>query len=169
MREKNWRNKYNILVPQADSLGAVAAIRSLGEHGYTVFAASVKKEALGCQSTFTHASTSCPNYDDGYVTWLRDYIAQHSISAIVPSEGFLLAIQNDYEEFQHLLPLSPQQPAIYLCLCKVDVFDAFLAANENKVQKNIPKTQIVTSSKEVHQSISPVSYTHLTLPTNREV
>lgn len=154
MIEKNWRNKYNILVPQADSLGALAAIRSLGEHGYTVFAASEKKEALGCQSTFAHISTCCPNYDDRYVNWLRDYIDQHSINAIVPSEGFLLAIHDDYEEFQHLLPLSPQQSAIYLCLCKVDVFDAFLTGNESNVQKNIPKTLIVNSNEEVHQSIS---------------
>lgn len=147
---KNWRNKYNVLVPQADSIGAVAVIRSLGEHGYNVFAASAKKSALGCQSNFATKNVQCPEYDNNYLDWLRCYIEFYSIQAIIPSEAFYLAIRNDFEEFAYLLPISSSKKTIYRCLCKVEVFEAFLTSGETALTKHLSNTQVVSHEREIN-------------------
>ena len=147
--ERNWRNQYNVLVPQADSMGAIAVIRSLGSHGYNVFAASAKENALGCRSNYAKATVCCPDYDDNYLEWLRAYIDDHNIQAIIPSEAFYLVIKDNFEEFSHLLPISSSKEVIYQCLCKVDVFDAFLSSGEQSLTDNISNTQVVSSVEEV--------------------
>jgi predicted ATP-grasp superfamily ATP-dependent carboligase len=147
--EKNWRNQYNVLVPQADSMGAIAVIRSLGTHGYNVFAASSKDAALGCRSNFAAVSIRCPEYDNGYLEWLRSYIKEHNIQAIIPSEAFYLIIKDCFEEFSHLLPISSSKEVIYQCLCKVDVFDAFLLSGDKSLIDNISNTQVVSNAEEV--------------------
>ena len=157
--EKNWRNQYNVLVPQADSMGAVAVIRSLGSHGYTVFAASSKKVALGCRSNFAADSVRCPVYDDSYLEWLRPYLIEKNIQAIIPSEAFYLAIRDSFDEFSHLLPISSTKEVIYQCLCKVDVFDAFLTSGNNKLTANISNIQVVSSAESVDwQAITSWDY-----------
>lgn len=147
--EKNWRNKYNVLVPQADSMGAIAAIRSLGEHGYIVYSASSTPGALGCQSNFSFKGVCCPPYGDGYLDWLRNYILKYNIRAIIPSEGFLLAIKEHYDEFVSLLPLSSKEEIIYQCLCKVDVFNSFLSSQSKALKEHIPTTLIVNSLDDI--------------------
>ncbi|PKH86071.1 hypothetical protein [Colwellia sp. Bg11-28] len=147
--EKNWRNKYNVLVPQADSMGAVAVIRSLGQHGYNVFASSSKSDALGCQSNFIKQAVKCPEYGGEYLVWLRQYIKANDIHAIIPSEGFYLIIKEHYEEFTHLLPLTSSKEEVYRCLCKVDVFDAFLNSGETAMTEHISNTLVVSSIEAV--------------------
>ena len=152
--EKNWRNKYNVLVPQADSMGAIAVIRSLGQHGYKVFAASSKINALGCRSNFTAMAVTCPPYDNNYLEWLRAFIKEHDIQAIIPSEAFYLVIKNCFDEFSHLLPISSSKEVIYQCLCKVDVFDAFLLSGDKSLTNNISNTQVVASEAEVDWAVT---------------
>ncbi|MCJ8292849.1 MAG: hypothetical protein MJK15_00450 [Colwellia sp.] len=152
--ERNWRNKYNVLVPQADSMGAIAVIRSLGSHGYNVFAASSKAGALGCRSNFTTMAVTCPPYDKNYLEWLRSFIKEHDIQAIIPSEAFYLVIKNCFDEFAHLLPISSTKEVIYQCLCKVDVFDAFLSSGDNSLTNNISNTQVVASEAEVDWAVT---------------
>jgi predicted ATP-grasp superfamily ATP-dependent carboligase len=147
--EKNWRSKYNVLVPQADSMGAIAVIRSLGSNGYTVFAASSKATALGCQSNFAAMAVKCPNYDNTYLNWLRAFIEEHNINAIIPSEAFYLAIKDVFEEFAHLLPISSSKKIIYQCLCKVDVFEAFLLSENKALAVNISNTQVITNEADI--------------------
>lgn len=147
--ERNWRNQYSVLVPQADSMGAIAVIRSLGSHGYNVFAASSKEGALGCRSNFAAISVCCPEYDNTYLDWLRAYIRDNNIHAIIPSEAFYLMIKDCFDEFSHLLPISSTKDVIYQCLCKVDVFDAFLTSGDKLLTDNISNTQVVSSDEEV--------------------
>ena len=45
---------------QADSLGAVAVIRSLGRAGYRVHAASTRSDALGFRSRYAEEGTTSP-------------------------------------------------------------------------------------------------------------
>lgn len=152
--EKNWRNQYNVLVPQADSMGAIAVIRSLGSHGYNVFAASSKEGALGCRSSFAAETVCCPDYDNNYLEWLRAYISDNNIQAIIPSEAFYLVIKGHFEEFAHLLPISSSKEVIYQCLCKVDVFDAFLTSEDTRLTDNISNTQVVSSELEVNWEVT---------------
>lgn len=150
--EQNWRNKYHVLVPQADSMGAIAVIRSLGQHGYQVHAASSKAGALGCQSNYAHQSIRCPDYDNDYLTWLRQYITEYDISAIIPSEAFYLAIRDDYQEFKHLLPISSSEEEVYRCLCKADVFDGFLQSGDKQLTDNISNTQVISDAQSMNWS-----------------
>ena len=84
MEKSTLPNKPSVLVPQADSLGAIAVIRSLGQHGYQVHAASAKSGALGCRSAFTSFAHVAPAYQsEDYLPWLRKTIAKYEIQAIV--------------------------------------------------------------------------------------
>ena len=95
----------DVLVLQADSLGAVAVIRSLGRAQYRVHAASTRADALGLRSRFAYRTVVSPPYSDrGYVPWLRDYVRTHRVSAIVPSESFILALGAARAEFLPLIP-----------------------------------------------------------------
>jgi peptidoglycan/xylan/chitin deacetylase (PgdA/CDA1 family)/predicted ATP-grasp superfamily ATP-dependent carboligase len=142
--------KQAILVPQADSMGAIAVIRSLGQHGYRVHAASAKPHALGCESVFASHAHLSPSYQSAdYLPWLRELIVNHQIQSIVPSEGFLLAIKDHFFEFCHLMAI-PQDPVIvYGCLSKVYVFDQFFKSADERLRQHISKTAIICNSAEL--------------------
>ncbi|WP_448565129.1 hypothetical protein [Thalassotalea ganghwensis] len=150
MNKNNWRSDYNVLVPQADSMGAIAVIRSLGQHGYNVFATSEKKEALGCRSNYVKESAVSPAYNEEYLAWLRRYIIEKNIDVIIPSEAFYLIIKDHYQEFAHLLPITSNEQETYKCLCKVDVFQSFLEAKDTKLAQNIPNTKIITQNEHIN-------------------
>lgn len=138
-----------IFVPQADSIGAVAVIRSLGQNGYKVHAASCKVGALGCASTFAHTSYLCPTYKDTeYLPWLRNLILKQKIVAIIPSEGFLLAIRDCFSEFSSLMAIPEQAEIVYGCLSKVWVFDQFLQSGDARLSQHIPRTKVISQSIE---------------------
>jgi predicted ATP-grasp superfamily ATP-dependent carboligase len=141
--------KPAILVPQADSLGAIAVIRSLGQHGYQVHAASTKPNALGCRSSFARYSHTSPSYQShDYLPWLRQIITTHQIQAIVPSEGFLLAIKSNFSEFAALMDIPGDEDTVYACLSKVDVFDRFVHSNDARLAMHIPKSVIIASVED---------------------
>lgn len=142
--------KQAVLVPQADSLGAVAVIRSLGFHKYKVHAASVKTEALGCKSNYATLSHICPSYQSNdYLPWLRATISEHKIEAIIPSEGFLLAIKNHFYEFAPLMPIPQDHKLVYGCLSKVFVLDFFLQSSDTRLQQHLPKTVIISPTTHI--------------------
>ena len=135
------RAAFAILVPQADSMGAIGVIRSLGQHGYQVHAASSKSGALGCVSAFASHSYQCPAYEDpAYLSWLRQLVASQHIRAIVPSEGFLLAIRHCFAEFSPLMAIPADAELVYGCLSKVYVFDRFLSAPDARLRAHISCT-----------------------------
>lgn len=119
----------SVLVPEAHALGMLAAIRSLGRAGYQVHAASSKTDAIGFASRYCAVKTVCPPFDaPAYLEWLRRYIAEQAIGAVVPGGAFLLAIEPCFEEFQALLPIAPDRHIVYRALSKTELFEAFLAA-----------------------------------------
>ena len=129
------RAQRRVLVVQAESLGALAVIRSLGHAGYSVHAAASEKSALGLKSRYAARATIMPAYKSPrFLSWLRAYISANSIDAIVPSEGFLLAIEPHFAEFADLLPYGPDKKRVYSGMSKYDFFQSF--AHE----PNIPQT-----------------------------
>lgn len=144
----------HILVPQAESFGTIAVIRSLGQHGYKVHATSSKKQALGCQSNFAYMSHTSPDYEDSsYYAWLLNLIHKQQIKAIIPSEGFLLAIKDCFSEFAHLLPISSDPDIVYGCLSKSYVFNAFLQSSDEQIKQHIPNTLIVEYEDQIDWQI----------------
>jgi hypothetical protein len=121
-----WRNEYPVLVTEAHTLGSIAIIRSLGRAGYPVHACSEHPNALGFYSRFAEASVVCPTYQDpAFCCWLRRYIQDHRIRAIIPSEGFLLAVRRSFSEFSPLLPYSSSESVVYAAMSKSDQMAAF--------------------------------------------
>lgn len=119
----------SVLVPEAHALGMLAAIRSLGRAGYEVHAASPLRDAIGFASRYCAQRISCPPLaSPAYAPWLRGYITEHRIGAIVPGGAFLLAIEPCFEEFRHLLPIVQERAIVYRAFSKVEVFDAFRQA-----------------------------------------
>lgn len=146
--ESGQRSQFNVMVPQADSLGAIGVIRSLGNASYKVFATSTKSDALGLLSNYCFSSTVSPNYNSKqYLKWLRLFIKENTIKAIIPSEALLLAIEPHFEEFSALLPISTNKKVVYDCFCKVDVFDSFFKSGDKELIDNIPLTNILADEE----------------------
>lgn len=119
----------SVLVPEAHALGMLAAIRSLGQAGYRVHAASPQSDAIGFASRYCAGRTVCPQLGSpAYVEWLRCYITEQTINAVIPGGAFLLAIEPWFEEFQPLLPIAGDRHIVYRALSKTEVFEAFRAA-----------------------------------------
>lgn len=132
--------EFPVLVPQAESLGAVAVIRSLGRAGYAVHATAPDAAALGLHSRLAAAAAVSPAYaDPAYVQWARDYVRAHGIRAIVPSEGFLLAVRPALREFLPLFPLAPDEDTLLAALSKARLLEKLLAAGA----PHLPKTLLV--------------------------
>ncbi|WP_430455348.1 hypothetical protein [Rheinheimera sp.] len=143
------RQTCAILVPQADSLGAVAVVRSLGQHGYQVHAASAKPGALGCLSAFASFHYQCPAYEDpAYLSWLRALINSADIRAIIPSEGFLLAVRDCFAEFSPLMAIPQDAELVYGCLSKVFVFNQFLQSSDAQLHAHISRTAVLDNNTD---------------------
>ncbi len=109
-----------VLVADAQALGMIGVVRSLGRAGYQVHAASRDPHALGLQSNFAAEAVVHPPYGSPqFRPWLDAYLAQHGIDAIVPSEGFLHAVLPDYGAITPLLPDAAPREVVERCLSKV--------------------------------------------------
>jgi hypothetical protein len=118
----------DVLVPQADSLGTVAVIRSLGRAGHRVHAASILQDALGLRSRYAHRAVVSPPYSDpGYARWAVDYVRANGISAIVPSESFLLALGPARADLLPLVPFAPDERTVLDAMSKYALFENLLA------------------------------------------
>lgn len=146
----SWRNQHNVLVPQADASGMVAVIRSLGRSGYRVHACAAEPSAIGLGSRFAYRSVVHPPYHaPEFLPWIKDYVASNEIHAIVPSEGFLVAVQESYDEFRAMFPDAPDRSTMYRCLSKADVFGALLSAPPGNAAANALPPSFVVSRDSV--------------------
>jgi len=127
---KNWRADYPILVAEAQTIGALATIRSLGKAGYPVLAASHRQDALGFHSRYSRKALAHPPYEDdeAFAGWLDEILVEESVRLIIPSEGFLLAIRPRFPRFSALLPVPADAARVYSALSKYDLFQQCAAA-----------------------------------------
>jgi predicted ATP-grasp superfamily ATP-dependent carboligase len=129
-------------VVQAETLGALAVIRSLGRAGYYVHACSTRDDALGLMSRFAAESVVCPDYKSAsFLGWLRGYLQAHAISAIVPSESLLLAMRPCFDEFSHLLSGCQEEKALYAGLSKFDLFSTLMKTSS--AGNHLPPTLLI--------------------------
>jgi predicted ATP-grasp superfamily ATP-dependent carboligase/peptidoglycan/xylan/chitin deacetylase (PgdA/CDA1 family) len=138
----NWRADYPVLIADSQAMGSIGVIRSLGRAGYPVHACSQKADALGLRSNYASRRTVCPRYDSkDFVSWLREYVREHDIRAIVPSEGMLLALRSSFDEFSGLFPLSRCADTVYAGMSKFDLFQSF--QKDAELQIGIPPTMLI--------------------------
>lgn len=133
------RRSLPVLVAQADSLGAVGVIRSLGRAGYPVHAMAERRDALGLVSRYAAGRVVCPRYrQPGFIDWLQDYVRRHAVRAIVPSESLLLAVRPAFTELSRLLPLSTDEGTVYRGLSKCDLFERLLESGDRVATSRLP-------------------------------
>jgi predicted ATP-grasp superfamily ATP-dependent carboligase len=126
-RDSAWRKGCPVLVVEAQTLGAIGVIRSLGRAGYPVHACAQQAHAIGLHSNYAHSSIVCPRYEaPDFIGWLREYVCRHEIKVIIPSESMLLAIRPSFEEVARRLPLSERPEVVYTGMSKCDVVEKLL-------------------------------------------
>lgn len=156
-KQISWRSTKRILVSDADSIGSLAVIRSLGRAGYRVFACSSQFEPMGFKSNFASYSETNPGYNDYlcFLDWLRNFIKEHAIDAIIPSESFYLAIKPVFSEFAHLLPCSHDANLVYHCLSKYDLFHMYSKSTTPKaLRRNLQDYILVDTDKPLPETQS---------------
>lgn len=144
-----WRHERPVLVAEAQNLGAIGVIRSLGRGGYPVHACSRQEDALGLRSNYATAAVVCPPYESAtFLDWLREYIARNRIALIIPSESFLLALRPVFDEFASLLPYGNDSSTVYAGMSKCDVFQRLTSAEGEKVDADdhLPPSLLLDSS-----------------------
>jgi len=159
----SWRGKHPVLVVQADTLGALAVIRSLGRAGYPVHACSTETNAVGFASRFPASKVVCPSYGSAqFLPWLRDYVHRHGIEAIVPSESLLLCLRPVLSEFAPLLCCSQDEETLYAALSKFDLFERLTACTSSLDRDHLPPTLLIpdtrfpSASQELRQLPTPL-------------
>ena len=126
MANDNWRRQRRVLVTDAQAMGSIGVIRSLGRAGYCVYAAADSPEALGLHSTYAHRSLIYPPHHaerTAFATWLYATIAREGISSIIPSESVLIALRGEYDKISALLPLSRSSANVYAGMSKCDLVE----------------------------------------------
>lgn len=142
----DWRSRLAVLVPDAQALGSIGVIRSLGRAGYPVIAMSSLTSALGLKSSFVRRGLVSPPYSSpAFIGWLVDAIEGNGIRAIVPSEGFLHAVRSRFAEFAHLMPISTDPETVYPLLSKRALF---LRLVESGKVENLPRTVFVDAEMD---------------------
>lgn len=135
-----------VMVVDANALAMIAAIRSLGRAGYRPHAVSPKHDALGFRSSYTFKHSVHPDYDStDFIPWVRSYVAENAIRAIVCGEAFLEAIERDYDEFEALIPDSPSPEVRKLCLSKVRVWNHLLGSERTRAA--LPESGVLREQK----------------------
>jgi hypothetical protein len=139
----NWRAKHPVLVVQAETLGALAVIRSLGRAGYPVHACSTDQDALGLSSRYAARESVCPDYQsEHFLSWLGDYVRRAGIDAIIPSEGLLLRLRPVFSEFAPLLCCIQDPQKLFAGLSKFDMFERLIGSTP-KGENHLPPTLLV--------------------------
>lgn len=119
----SWRAQLPVLVTDAQALGSLAAIRSLGRAGYPVIALASSPAAIGLHSKYVSRKRLAPAYrDPSFLDWLRGAVRTEGVKGIIPSEGCLHALRPAFAEFQPLLPLPADAGKVYAGLSKFDFF-----------------------------------------------
>ena len=150
------REELPVLVVQAESLGALGVIRSLGRAGYPVHACATTPDAVGLASTYATARVCCPPYAaPEFLPWLRSYLLGHGIRAIVPSESLLLALRPVFAEFAPLLCCGDDAEIVYAGMSKYDLFSRLGAADSHR-GSHLPPTLLMEdlSSPPTHAEVS---------------
>lgn len=153
------RAVVSVMVTEAQAIGMVAVIRSLGRAGYRVHAVSSRSDAIGLRSRYCDKSAIHPEYRSReFIHWLDAYIENNAIRAIVPSEGFLYACDGYYERFKPLIPDAVDRAVWRRCMSKLETHETLIQNAETA--RNLPSTTVVRSVNDI-PSLSDISHDSL--------
>ena len=145
--KRSDRAQHAVLVPAAHSLGAIAAIRSLGRAGYRVHAAGAES-ALGLHSRFADRYViSPPSGSPEGRAWFDAYVREHAIEMVIPGGGFDVAAAA-CQGHEALFPNSRDAAQIAVAQSKYRLFEA-LARTGGAAADNLPPYLLVDLDREL--------------------
>ena len=126
---------------------------------YPVHAWSANPAAVGLQSRYAFSSHIHPAYgDESFLPWLCDCRQKQEIEAIVPSEGFLLAIHGAVAEFADVLPGLPDEPTVDNGSIKARVAEILQSSKANAF---LPPSCVIDSQRK---PVGPEELAHFARP-----
>ena len=143
---------HEIIVADVHSLGMIAVLRSLGRAGYKPHAVSPEPDALGFLSKFAFKSAVHPEESSpDFIPWLRSYVAEHGIVALVCGEAMLYAIRDNYADFERLIPDAAPDEINRLCLSKARVWKCL--SSDPATSLFLPKSGILDSEETARDAL----------------
>jgi hypothetical protein len=134
----------NVMVTHAHAIGNTAVARSLGRAGYRVHALTDVADAVVLRSRFVAVPVVTPPYGSpGFAGWVLDYVKNHDIRVIIPSEGFLVATRSVFDELRRFLPLPGDWSVVEQSFSKTRYFDTFLRHGDARLREHIPPSLVV--------------------------
>jgi len=149
--------KHKVLVCSAHTENSLAVIRSLGQRGIPVVAASSKFFAMGKWSKYVVKRIREPLRDDPkkYVEWLINTAKNDDIEVFLPTSDILVWIASNWRDeiLDYIkVPLAPKE-VVDIALRKDLTYKAC-----EKYGINYPKTYYPTSYEEVMQLANEIEY-----------
>jgi hypothetical protein len=146
----SWRAACPVLVPDAHAVAMIGVIRSLGRAGYPVHACAETPDALGFGSRYATRHAVCPPIGTpAFLSWMKAYVAEHGIRAIVPTERLLLAIRPEFETLAPLFPVGRDETRLYDGLAKYDQFRQLREGGDAAVARHLPPMVLVASDESL--------------------
>ena len=138
----NPRTERTVLVTDANTLGAIACIRSLGRVGYRVIACADDPDALGLHSRYATLGLTHPPYANAgnFLAWFDRTVAEHTPDLVIPSEGFLLALQPQLASYRELLVGADRADRLYRAFSKYSVLQSFASGEDPALRDHLPET-----------------------------
>ena len=133
------------MIPEAQAMGSIACIRSLGRAGHHTVAVSGDADALGFKSNYCGARVVQPPGLSGqaYADWLAALVAEHRIDLIMPTEGLVSALGPLQSHFSHKLPAGPDAGQLERFISKFELFQHFDTAGDAELRQNLPASVLL--------------------------
>jgi hypothetical protein len=152
------RTSITVAVMDVHALGMLGVLRSLGRAGHHTVGCSSVRTAVGLASRCNREPTVCPGYDSpDFLPWLRALARERALQAIIPTEGFLIAIRPVFDEFAHLLPLIPDEHVVYPCFSKCDVVQSFALSDDPALATHLPRSVVLGQGDDARQCLARAS------------
>jgi predicted ATP-grasp superfamily ATP-dependent carboligase len=136
-----------ILVPEAQAMGSVACIRSLGRAGHHVLATAADAGAMGFGSRWCADRRVVPAGLDaeGFRRWLRALIDAERIHLVLPSEGLVTLLGERIGDFAAHLPTGPEPQLLERLTSKFELFSRFVGHADPALAANLPPTALAVA------------------------
>jgi|GEM_PF-330544 len=136
---------FPILVTDAQTIAALACVRSLGQSGYRVHLIGEEGPTpLAFRSRYSRHRDVCPRYDDpNFPAWIEQYLREKKIRLVLPTERFLHALGDRLPSVLPFLHAPVPIETLRRSLSKYDLFESFHGTNDPRLLENLPPHLLV--------------------------
>lgn len=148
--------KLRILIPEAQAIGSVACIRSLGRAGHTAIGMASRADAIGLRSRLCSEAIIIPERlsPAGFALWFEGVVRQRRIDLVIPSESLITHLGKSLPEFATVLPGGPNPQSLAIFMQKFELFRFFSSASDATLRRNLPRFLLVGADAPWHESVA---------------